>query len=330
VTEALPHIASGAWALERYEQVRDRLPGASFPANPAPAEGLLALMDQFDAFVFDSFGVLNVGDQSIPGANACIDALRKAGKATAILTNAATVPLAGLEAKYAKLGFSFGISEIISSRQVLCEGFSRFGEDMVWGVAAPPEAQIEELPVRCRPLCLQSASFDDCDGFVLLSSQDWTPELQVTLSAELIQRPRPLLVGNPDIVAPREDGLSLEPGAFAHAIADETGMAPAFYGKPFANAFDMVRRRFDPDIRPHRIAMVGDSLHTDILGGAAAGWRTILVTDNGLMKDIDIPAAIGTTGIVPDIIVPSIEPIHAEKSAHLVGHGNSASGQKPS
>ena len=33
--------------------------------------------------------------------------------------------------------------------------------------------------------------------------------------------------------------------------------------------------------------MVGDSLHTDILGGAAAGMTTVLITDHGLFRGQD-------------------------------------------
>ncbi|MFD1810358.1 HAD hydrolase-like protein [Gemmobacter lanyuensis] len=50
--------------------------------------------------------------------------------------------------------------------------------------------------------------------------------------------------------------------------------------------------------------MVGDTLHTDILGGQAAGHGTILVTDHGLFKGRDVapssrhPAS-GPTGSSP-------------------------------
>jgi HAD superfamily hydrolase (TIGR01450 family) len=306
MNDTLPNSPSRTWTLDRYEQVRSRLPAATFPNRPIQAAGLLSVIDEFDAFVFDSYGVLNVGDQPIPGAQACMGSLRERGKSVAVLTNAATVPLAGLEAKYEKLGFSFARHEIISSRQVLVEALAGFDATMTWAIAAPPEARIDELPVTCHALTTEPASFADCDGFVLLSSQDWTRDLQDLLTSALTNHPRPFLVGNPDIVAPREGGLSLEPGAFAHAIADATGIAPTFYGKPFANAFDTVKRHLDPDIPPNRIAMVGDSLHTDILGAAAAGWRTILASDHGLMKNIDIPTAIKTTAITPDFIVPGI------------------------
>ncbi len=303
---AAENTVSGSWAIERYEDVRCRLPDAEFPEQPVYAAGLDDLRDEFDAFVFDSFGVLNVGDQPIAGARACIDALRADSRQLAILTNAATVPLGRLVHKYSQLGFQFEAGEIISSREVLASGLRCFDSEMRWGVAAPLQSNIDELPGRCHRLDTDTAGFHYSDGFILLSSQDWTVELQAMLADALARQPCPVLVGNPDIVAPREGGLSLEPGAYAHQLADMLGVEPVFYGKPFGNAFAEVAARFEPAVDPHRIAMIGDSFHTDILGGAAAGWRTVLVTDHGLVKGLDVDALMQSTGIVPDFIIPSI------------------------
>jgi len=74
-----------------------------------------------------------------------------------------------------------------------------------------------------------------------------------------------------------------------------------FYGKPFGNAFDAVVRRF-PNFAPSRIAMVGDSPHTDILGGAAAGWRTVLIQKHGLCKTHDLDKVFLQSGIRPDYV----------------------------
>jgi predicted HAD superfamily phosphohydrolase YqeG len=52
--------------------------------------------------------------------------------------------------------------------------------------------------------------------------------------------------------------------------------------------------------------MVGDTLHTDVLGGAAAGCRSVLVTDHGLFAGHDAARFISASGIRPDFIVPSI------------------------
>lgn len=298
--------ASGQWAFERYEEVRHRLPKAAFPDKPVLANSLGDLRDEFDAFVFDSFGVLNVGEAPIPGARECIEALRASGKHIAVLTNAATAPLAKLEQKYAGLGFVFARSEIISSREILEQELRRADHDVQWGIAAPTSSNIDELAVRYQSLSSTDAAFEQSGGFVMLSSADWTVELQARLLSALTTKPRPLMIGNPDLVAPREFGFSLEPGTYAHDLADQTTVEPRFFGKPFANAFDAVRARIGGRIAPHRIAMIGDTLHTDILGGAAAGWRTILVTDYGLMKDLDVTACIERSMIIPDYIVPHI------------------------
>jgi ribonucleotide monophosphatase NagD (HAD superfamily) len=120
--------------------------------------------------------------------------------------------------------------------------------------------------------------------------------------AALSDRPRPVLVGNPDLVAPREGGLSLEPGCYAHDIADRTDVAPEFYGKPFGNAFALVSRRIGPEVPPHRIAMVGDTPWTDVLGGAAMGWRTVLVWRHGLLSGFHLDEIAAFSDIRPDFI----------------------------
>ncbi len=38
-----------------------------------------------------------------------------------------------------------------------------------------------------------------------------------------------------------------------------------------------------------RVVIVGDTLHSDILGGAAQGWKTVLVTDHGLFAGLIKP-----------------------------------------
>ncbi|MEP1584152.1 MAG: HAD hydrolase-like protein [Marinobacter sp.] len=52
--------------------------------------------------------------------------------------------------------------------------------------------------------------------------------------------------------------------------------------------------------------MVGDTLHTDILGGQNAGMKTLLVTTEGSLQDMDIPRCIAQSGIAPDFIAPEI------------------------
>ena len=107
------------------------------------------------------------------------------------------------------------------------------------------------------------------------------------------------------MTAPRETGLSYEPGFYGHALWDATGHAPAFHGKPFPSVYGLVESRLN-GVRPERIVMVGDTLHTDVLGARARGWRTALATDNGLFAGLDAQAFIDASGIRPDWRLPAI------------------------
>ncbi|MEM8686870.1 MAG: HAD hydrolase-like protein [Pseudomonadota bacterium] len=290
------------WAFQRYQQVRARLPRAGRSGKAEQRGDLGELAEHYDVFVFDSFGVLNVGGAPIAGAAGRVASLRAQGKEVLVLTNAARDPLASLPAKYARLGFDFTAREIISSRGVLASHLKARSIEGAWWVVAPVSSEIGELGV---PAC-HAAPPEGAGGIILLSASTLTDALIGELAIALTARPVPLLVGNPDLVAPREEGFSLEPGACAHQLADEIGVVPEFFGKPFANAFDAVMERLAGRFVRERIAMVGDTLHTDILGGSAAGFGTVLVSDHGVLQGVDIPAAMAESGIYPDFIVPHI------------------------
>ena len=115
-----------------------------------------------------------------------------------------------------------------------------------------------------------------------------------------------MLVANSDISAPYPDGRrSAEPGHWALRIEVETGVRCEPYGKPFGPAFELALSRLaDAGVRRERVAMVGDGLYTDILGGLAAGLGTVLVTDYGLLKGLDWEVRAARAGILPDHVIP--------------------------
>jgi glycerol-1-phosphatase len=299
-----------AWICTRYEAVRHRLPQGKFPDAPRSADGLLAIAEQFDALLLDAFGVLNVGAEPIPGAPEVVAELQRAGKAILVLTNGATQSAANALAKYRTWGYAFEPRDVIASRDLLHSALKDWPVHLRWGFAAPEVAALHELPVRHISLELDPNSYDAADAFVFLSTRAWSYEHQALLHEALVQRPRPLLVANPDIAAPREAGFSLEPGHFAHLLADLPGVDARFYGKPFSNAFEEAFNRLhERGLRiteRKRVAMVGDSLHTDILGGAAAGCTTVLITGHGLFRDSDCLGPISDSQITPDFILPDV------------------------
>lgn len=286
--------------FERYEAVRHRLPQAAFPAATREVNSLRDV-DGIDAFVFDAFGVLNVGETPIPGAAERLDELRARGCAIRILSNAASYGHAAAVRKFRALGMAISEEEVITSRMAALAGLSAG----TWGCVAAPGDDLGDVPHPRVRLNDDPAAVPGTDGVLFLSSKGWSAAQQQALTAALRETPRPVVIANADLVAPREGGFSLEPGHFGHLLADAGVADVRFFGKPFAEVYAMIETTL-PGVAPGRIAMCGDTLHTDILGAAARGWRTVLVTRDGLFAGAEAGAYCAASGIRPDWSLPRI------------------------
>jgi len=268
--------------FDRYEGIRPRLPLADTPSATIRIGSLEDIADDIDAFVFDAFGVLNIGERRIDGADQRLASLRARGCQIRVLTNAASYDRAGAIAKFKRLGFRLMDEEIVTSRDATLRNLPQ-GH---LGVIAADADPVSDLPHRVTRLGDRAADYDAVDAIVFLSTADWTDARQALLHASLSKRPRPLLIGNADLAAPRENGFTREPGYFGHLIADAIPGCVAFFGKPYPDVYALAEATL-PGIDRHRVAMCGDTLHTDILGAAAFGWRTVLVTADGLLSGLD-------------------------------------------
>ncbi|WP_334194104.1 HAD-IIA family hydrolase [Pararhodobacter sp.] len=281
------------WAFARYRAVAHRLPRpGDWPKRTYRVLDLQYVLKRYDGFILDAFGILNVGEGVLPQALERVAQMRALGKKLVVLTNGAASPRAEALAKYRNWGFDFTESEVIASRDLA--GAALAGRGGVWAGIAPEGAGFDDLPGDVRPL--DERLLTEADGFLFLGSQGWDDDKQAALVAALQARPRPVICANPDMVAPREGGFTWEPGHYAHALP----VPVEFHGKPYPGAFQAALRALD--LPPGRVAMVGDTLHTDVLGGRMAGCGTVLVTGHGFFKGVDPDPFIEATGILPDYI----------------------------
>ena len=219
-----------------------------------------------------------------------------------VVSNAASVRTRDLLKKYNGLGFEFDREDIVTSRETLSSKLNG-KSDQLWGVVAPAAADLGDLDLSQVELLQDDPGpYEACDSILLIGTGEWTDTRQTLLEDTLRRHSKPVLVANPDIVAPREAGFSVEPGHVAHRLADVADVEPEFYGKPFANIFDLVFERLG-DVERSRVVMVGDSLHTDILGARAYGIASALVPGFGFFADGNAEQAIERTGIRPDFLV---------------------------
>ena len=292
-------------AFAFYEQVRQRLPDAHFPETARHISGLLEIANDFDTFVFDAFGVLNVGDTPIAGAVKTIESLRAQNKQVFVATNAASYSRQQSVVKFQRMGFDFSEFEIVTSRMAAEQALSRHALDL-WGVIASNAFAKSDLNFPSLRLTDQPEAYDCVDGFLFLSTQEWSADQQLMLERSLSKNQRQLIIANPDVIAPREVGFSTEPGYCGHRIAELIGSPVEFHGKPFGSIFELVGEQHRGAQDLGRVCMVGDTLHTDVLGGAAQGWSTVLISDHGLFKGHNVNDFISRSGIVPSFIAPNI------------------------
>ena len=281
------------WAFARYRAVAHRLPSVrQYPRDSYRILDLHYILKRYDGFILDAFGVLNVGEGVLAQALERVGQMRALGKKVVVLTNGASSTRAQALAKYHSWGFDFTDGEVIASRDLAAAALA--GRGGTWAAIAPDGADFGDLPGDVR--ALDEHLLARADGFLFLGSQGWDDNRQAALVAALKARPRPVICANPDMVAPREEGFTWEPGHYAHALP----VPVEFHGKPYAESFAAALTALD--LPAARVAMVGDTLHTDILGGRAAGCATVLVTGHGFFKGANPDAFIEATGIVPDYI----------------------------
>lgn len=290
-------------------------PHKIYPDKPIPtktprwAESLLTHHDAYDYLLLDGFGVLNIGQSFVPHMPEVVKKLQALGKKTFVLTNSGSFPGEMHAEKYKNWHYAFPKEHIISSRDVVEATIAHHQvtkKNGLWGVISLPEVNLCSIPARTTLLTQETV--DKVDGILFLSALAWDNELQAMLKASLAKKIRPMIVGNPDISAPLEDGFSTEPGYYLIDLRQTfADLKVTYCGKPFKNAYKVslarITKVIGKSVDPAKILMVGDTLHTDILGGNMAGMQTAIKIDWGFLRHQDIEARCQEASIFPNYII---------------------------
>jgi HAD superfamily hydrolase (TIGR01450 family) len=271
------------------------------------------IVKNFKAVFIDSYGVLKNHSGLIDGADETIHFLREEGLAIRILTNdASRSQLQQLE-RFNKLGLnSIKADEIITSgmlaRQFL-ELKIRKGKVAYLGTEDSAkyifENGLEGIPVS-------EIEVDDAkhfDAFLFLDDEgfDWNSDINKTVNF-LRRKNLPIIVANSDKYYPiSNNDVAVAIGAISRLVESVLNQKFIRFGKPdsqmFTFAFDGLNKfhKFER----HEVLMVGDTLHTDILGGNKFGLQTLLVL-SGNTRPESAEMKINASGIIPDYISDSI------------------------
>lgn len=271
-----------------------------------------SILDQYKVVFFDAFGVLKNYNGLLPGIERTFDLLKEKRKEYYIVTNDASRSPEQLAASYHQLGLtSVSHKRIISSGMLAKEYLDlKVPGGIVAYLGTRNSAHyIESSGLRTLPVsAINDRNIQEITALLFLDDEgfDWCRDLNKTLNL-LRTRTIPVIVANTDYAYPvNENKLAIAIGGVAAMLETILGREFIHFGKPdsqmFMFAYEQIRKRVS--ISKKEILMVGDTLHTDILGGNKFGLDTVLVlTGNTLPQDLT--SIIARTGIIPTYICDS-------------------------
>ena len=294
--------------IDIYQNFKKVLPKSKFNTRDIKVRKRLKdIIDDFDVLFLDAFGVINVGYELVPGIIETLNEAKDKGVLTIIITNGATFCSEKKINQFYDLGLDFSYDEIISSRDVTERFLSIHHKPSKIGVLGNKDKDLNIQNSTTINLEKNIDVFDEVDSFIFLSTSSWDTDYQDILKESLLTKPRPFFVSNPDIVAPHKNFFSIEPAYFSFKLINEGVNLPIWFGKPFPTIFEMALEKIYENSGKisdlSRVGMVGDTLHTDILGANSIGIKSILMTKYGLLKRENVPSFIKKTNIIPNYIV---------------------------
>lgn len=283
-------------------------------------ETILPLIDSYDAFFVDVYGVIFNGIRVYNEALLALDYLKKSGKTVIIVSNTTELSESA-KIGYTRRGLIAGqhYDKFVTSGEFLNRTLKTDLDNFFASVGHPvktvkciffgngevfkdtPLEKVEDIdsadvmyvgfprtnygPTRVDELL-------DCNGNHVDMEQvlniDWKTARSTSGNSGLLeivhdldvclQKSKTLLVANPDIFAhssvDNQKHLVLTQGAVGYYY-QKMGGKTIFTGKPYPGIFEFAKTFVPPS---SRIAMIGDTPWTDILGANNSGIDSILVT----------------------------------------------------
>lgn len=236
-----------------------------FDRRPAPA-GLAGGLDGIGGLILDMDGVLNRGDQVLPGAAAFMAGLARDGVPHVLLTNNARATPEAYSAKLRGFGITVAPERILTSGTIAAAHLVSSGVRRVAVIG--PEALRSALA---------EAGLDEADrpDVVVVGIDDRLTLADLARAVRLAAEGARILVTNPDPVVPGRAGPEPECGSVRAFLEAALGQAVVSVGKPHRLAFELARERLG--LLAAQVLVIGDTVDTDIAGAAAAGMRSALV-----------------------------------------------------
>ena len=265
------------------------------------------VIQQYDAIFFDAFGVLKNYNGLIEGVAETIYKLHNDQKQIFILTNDSSRSPFELAKRYQQQGIDLITEENMISSGMLAREYLqlKIKKGTIAYLGTKNSAHyVENLGLPTLPISeVQPENFSDISALVLLDEEGFNWESDLSKSINLLRHKNiPVVVANTDRTYPVSNNqINIAIGGIANMLEDIVGKRFIRFGKPDVPLFIYAYEKLSAikSIPKDKILMVGDTLHTDILGGNKFGIHTALVLTGNTLPD-QYNYIINSSGIIPD------------------------------
>lgn len=243
-----------------------------------------------EGLILDLDGTVYFGDDAIPGAAKTIEHLRQAGVPMCFATNTTQRPRSDLVVRLASMGIEVTAEELFTAPVAAARWLAGVGATRVSLLLAEPT--FEEF---------HEFSLDnETPEYVVVGDlgEEWTFH-RLNRAFRALMRGAALVAIQKNRFWDPGGGLCLDAGPFVAALEYASGRDAALVGKPstafFVTAADSLGLPLD------RVAVVGDSVVNDVVGGQRAGCLGVAVRTGSFrdehLKNLEQP---------PDAVLESL------------------------
>ncbi|RMH46369.1 MAG: TIGR01458 family HAD-type hydrolase [Alphaproteobacteria bacterium] len=225
--------------------------------------------------LLDLSGVVYVGDRLVEGAADALARLEAAGVPVRFVTNTTSQPRSAIVARLSRLGLEVPLSHVFTPAMAALSWLRE--HELVPHLLVHPRLEVDfaDAPRSGKGTAVVVGD----------AREHFTYPAMNAAFRQLIHG-APLLALAQNRVFLDDDGeLSIDAGAFVHALAYAAQVEPVLLGKPAPGFFAAAAASMG--LRLDEVAMVGDDAEADVSGALAAGVAAAILVRTGKYRKGD-------------------------------------------
>ena len=239
-------------------------------------EGLKSIINRYDLFFIDLWGVVHNGIELYENSINVLDNLAAAKKEFVLLTNAPR-PNATVKNFLKKMGLKKYFENVFTSGEAAHKYLiSHLGKKNFFHIGPPRDFDLFKNIEKNNVLNIEDADYFLCTGLF----EDQENDLDYYKKLLSNHTSKKMICTNPDLIVDRGEEREYCAGSVAKSFEEIKGEV-IYFGKPHPPVYNL-----STNIINKKVLCIGDNLNTDIKGANIQNFDSLLITNGIHRKEI--------------------------------------------